>query len=133
VSIVQGPKGMESANEVREPYQSARNRLRRVRFQVAQSSIGRCGGGTFVGGHEGAVRYLRRRTGRISAGLLGRVCTDLCGVGRWDCGCCGGLHNVSTVQTISPPHWMLIRKYLPVPTILGFQQGNAQEAMVPIA
>jgi hypothetical protein len=46
------------------------------------SSILRCGGGTFIVGLGVAARFLRRCTGRISAALEGRVCTDLCAVGR---------------------------------------------------
>jgi hypothetical protein len=48
------------------------------------SSIGRCGGGPLLGGHGVAARLLRRCTSRISAGFSGRVCTNLCGVGRWE-------------------------------------------------
>jgi hypothetical protein len=37
VSIVQGPRGVESAKEVSAPDRSARNRRRRVRFQVTHA------------------------------------------------------------------------------------------------
>jgi hypothetical protein len=81
LSIVEGPRGIENAYEMSDPNRSARNRRRRVRFQVAHAR----GDGSpwrgqvrfgwtlwwvmFVGGHGVAAHFLYRCTGRISAGL----------------------------------------------------------------